>query len=56
MQLWFQENKLGVEAHEEKASTLMSTLREKTEEVFPQKTRNVSVDNMPFFLTKTTYP
>ena len=56
MQVWFQTNKLGQNSQEHNAhayaANIMSSLKEKTDEFFPLKTRNVSDDNKPFFSTK----
>ena len=56
MQEWFEVEGLGKETHgknvHEYANTIMNTLKEKTDEFFPFKTRKVSSDNQPFFCEK----
>ena len=56
MQEWFQEGGLSEAAHgqsvHERADLLMETLREKTNQFFPLKTRKITSDSQPFFSEK----
>ena len=53
MQEWFEKEGLTVKSHEdnahEMAKYIMETLREKTNDFFPLKTRKISSNNQPFF-------